>query len=279
MTYLIDPTGRWWRWPSPVLAEQLGYPDPDFDLAAYAARNLGYVWVAPEENATFLQFRAGMISASSIEALRPYLVKSLKGAKPVGLLFFASGWIEEAYTEIAPLLGRLTELSEFNEPHIRDLFMRQPHQPRDWLRDSAHDLAGLFALWRTLGGVYSDPIDTYLRRTGLATRTVFAEPDNQINLRVTNTGSGFMIYDGFTMNRVVGRPIADQPDRAYGKWVESSYLSCLETGDPQIDDIDAIVEQPGYDARRRRYQRLILRWQRPDGSLILSGSSLLNADI
>src|SRR3546814_9450204 len=89
MTYLIDPTGRWWRWPSSVLAEQLGYPDPDFDLAAYAARNLGYVWVAPEENATFLQFRAGMISSASIDALRPYLAKSLKGGKPVGPVFYA----------------------------------------------------------------------------------------------------------------------------------------------------------------------------------------------
>src|SRR3546814_7874017 len=104
MTYRIDPTGRWWRWPSSVLAEQLGYPDPDFGLAAYAARNLGYVWVAPEENATFLQFRAGMISSASIDALRPYLLKSLKGGKPVGLVFFASGRSEEHTSELQSLM-------------------------------------------------------------------------------------------------------------------------------------------------------------------------------
>ena len=45
MNYLIDPQGHWWRWPSATLAERLGHTDPDFDLAAYAARNLGYVWL------------------------------------------------------------------------------------------------------------------------------------------------------------------------------------------------------------------------------------------
>lgn len=277
MTYLIDPTGRWWRWPSPVLAEQLGYPDPDFDLAAYAARNLGYVWVAPEDNATFLQFRAGMISMSSIDALRPYLVKSLKGGKPVGLVFFASGWVEEAYTEIAPLIARLEDMSDFNEPHIRDLFVRQPHRPREWLRDNQHDLAGLFALWRSLGGMYSTPIETYLKRTGLVSRTVFVEPDEQHNLLVKNSGAGFTVYDDFSFQRCVGRKLTDQPDRAYGRWIETTYRDCMSTGDPVIDDVDAIVEQPGHDPRRRRYQRVILRWTTPDGRHLVTGSSLVTS--
>ena len=85
MEYLIDPSGRWWRWPSFVLAEQLGYSDPDFDLAGYAARNLGYVWVLQQPEATFLQFRAGMISPAAVNALRPYLQKAVK-AGPVGLV-------------------------------------------------------------------------------------------------------------------------------------------------------------------------------------------------
>lgn len=279
MTYLIDPTGGWWRWPSSVLAEQLGYPDPDFDLAAYAARNLGYVWVAPEDNATFLQFRAGMISRASIDALRPYLLKSLKSAKPVGLVFFASGWIEEAYTEIEPLIARLEDMSDFNEPHIRDLFVRQPHQPREWLRSSQDELAGLFTLWRSLGGIYSEPIESYLQRTGLGTRTVVLTTVGENDMRVVYGGGGFSVYDTFSFEQTVGRSIADQPDKAYGRWVAQSYLACRQSDEPQIDDIDAIVEQPGHDPRRRRYQRLILRWQRPNGQTILTGSSVLKPNI
>lgn len=279
MTYLIDPTGRWWRWPSSVLAEQLGYPDPDFDLGAYAARNLGYVWVAPQDDATLLQFRAGMISMASVDALTPYLQKSLAAGKPVGLVFFASGWIEEAHTEIEPLVERLKDLSDYNEPHIRDLFIRQPHQPRDWLRDGQHELAGLFALWRAVGGLYSEPIETYLRRTGLVKRTVVLATSGAVDMHVLYGGPGFAVYDSFSFEQTVGRSIADQPDKAYGRWVADSYRACCTTGDPQIDDIDAIVEQPGHDPRRRRYQRLILRWQRPNGQMILTGSSILQPNI
>ncbi|HLT77605.1 MAG TPA: hypothetical protein VKZ87_09475 [Ferrovibrio sp.] len=277
MTYLIDPTGRWWRWPSSVLAEQLGYPDPDFDLGAYAARNLGYVWVAPQDDATLLQFRAGMISMASVDALTPYLQKSLAAGKPVGLVFFASGWIEEAHTEIEPLVERLKDLSDYNEPHIRDLFIRQPHQPRDWLRDGQHELAGLFALWRAVGGLYSEPIETYLRRTGLVKRTVFVEPDGNDILLVKNSGAGFTVYDDFSFEYCVGRRLTDQPDKAYGRWIETTYRECLTSGDPVVDDVDAIVEQPGYDPRRRRYQRVILRWKTPDGRPLVTGSSLVTS--
>ncbi|HEX6958067.1 MAG TPA: hypothetical protein VF194_08790 [Ferrovibrio sp.] len=278
MEYLIDPSGRWWRWPSFVLAEQLGYSDPDFDLAGYAARNLGYVWVLQQPEATFLQFRAGMISPAAVNALRPYLQKAVK-AGPVGLVYFASGWLEEAFAQSEPLIARLDELASFIEPRSRDLFIRKSYNPWQWLQDCSDDLTGLFTLWRAVGEVFSDPIQAYLQRTGLASRTVFVRPNPYGELLVQNSGAGFTVYDGFSFHVAEGRKLEDQPDRAYGRWVREAYAAALHDGDPRIDDIDAIVEQPDHDPRRRRYRRVILRWREPNGGMILTGSSLLNQNI
>jgi hypothetical protein len=96
---------------------------------------------------------------------------------------------------------------------------------------------------------------------------------------VNASGSGFTIYDSFQMKHVTGRKISDQPDRAYGAWVEASYRSCFDSGMPAMDDIDAIIEEPNHDPRRRRYQRMILPWLAQDGSRMLTGSSLLNAQL
>jgi hypothetical protein len=96
------------------------------------------------------------------------------------------------------------------------------------------------------------------------------------DLRIIYGGGGFSVYDSFSFASTVGKSIADQPDKAYGRWVKQSYAWCNGSGDPQIDDIDAIVEEPGHDPRRRRYQRLILRWKLPAGNVVLTGSSILS---
>lgn len=278
MNYLVDPSGRWWRWPSETLAEKLGYPDPDFDLAGYAARNLGYVWLLLEDSATFLQFRAGMISPACLESLRPYLRKAV-ATRPVGLVFYAGGWLEEAHISAETLIPRMEELAPLRDPRMRDLFIRYELQPQEWLQKNNHDLTGLFLLWKDAGGIFSSAVENYLRHTGLTERTVVLRPDQSGDLFVQNSGSGFTVYDQFSFHKASDRKIEDQPDRMYGQWVRESYRASLVSGNPQIDDIDAIIEQPGHDHRRRRYQRVILRWNLPNDGVILTGSSQLKPDI
>jgi hypothetical protein len=277
MNYLIDPRGHWWRWPSATLAEQLGYTDPDFDLAGYATRNLGFVSLLVEEAATLLQFRAGAITREALDSLKPYLAKAVTKT-PVALVFYASGWLEEIYVDAAPLLARMDELSALSEPRMRDQFIRRAHQPRDWLYHAHKDLTGLFELWRFVDGVFDLPVQRFLQTSGLIARTVILD-GNRDDMPVAHGGSGISVYDSFSFTRTVGRSIADQPDQAYGQWVAQAYRECRLSGMPQIDDIDAIIDEPGHDTRRRRYQRLILRWQRPNGDVILTGSSMINQNI
>lgn len=275
MSYLIDPSGRWWRWPSPVLAEKLGFPDADFDLAGYAVRNLGYVWLMVDNNVTFLQFRAGSVGGATLGSLKPYLQNAAPD-KPVGLVYFASGWMEEVYTEPQPLLRRLTALAALREPRMRDLFMRQTSRPDD---PAAGLLGQLYALWRDSGGRLGPGARDFLRRSGLEQRTVLSEAHGDGSIRVVASGAGFSIYDSFQMQQLVGRPIAEQPDQAYGQWVAQAYADCRDAATPLADAIDAIVEAPDHDPRRRRYQRLILPWRDAENRLLLSGSSVMKPDL
>lgn len=278
MNYLIDTSGRWWRWPSQLLAEQLGYPDADFDLAAYAARNLGYVWLEVREDVTLLQFRAGMLSPATLKILRPYLQKAIR-ERPVGLVYFASGWLEEVFLEVGSLLARIDELASLREPRMRDLFIRRSHDPVGWKANGHQNLAGLFGVWREAGGIYSEAVENYLRQTELRARTVQVQAGDDRQLRIIDSGAGFTVYDNFSFKSCVGRLLTDQPDKAYGRWIDGIYANCLSSGDPLVDEVDAIVEQPGHDPRRRRYQRVILRWNTPEGRTMLTGSSLVDAGI
>jgi hypothetical protein len=277
MNYLIDPNGNWWRWPSANLAERLGYPDPDFDMPSYAARNLGYVWLLVQPNVTFLQFRAGMLSRFCLDSLKPYLRKAVKD-KPVALVFYASGWLEEAYVDPEPLLARIDELAFLREPRMREKIIHKNLLISDWqIRQQNSMLASLFGLWRSEGGRFSAKVAEYLQETGLSQRTLLLTRNDQTkDLHVIQSGNGFSVYDDYSYSSSVGRNLLDQPDRNYALWAAGFYNAAMDDGDPLIGDVDAIVEQSGHDDRRRRYQRLILRWQNGDGSMLLSGSSILN---
>ncbi len=279
MSYLIDPAGKWWRWPSLALAAKFGRDAADIDIPAYALRNLGYVWLIHQPEASFLQFRAGMVTPKQIEVLRPVL-HEVRPGRPVALVYFASGWTEEIHGDSALLENRLGQLAALREPRQRDLFIRHNHAQEEWQRRAAAGLTRLHALWREQGGRLGPRMQEFLRSSGLEHRTVtVGRPDERAPLHVLHTGTDFTLYDSFTMDRLTGRPLAEQPDRAYGAWVASAYEAIEQSGAPALDDIDAIVEAPDHDPRRRRYQRLILPWRDEDGRQRFTGTSLLKSDL
>lgn len=281
--YLIDARGTWSRWPSEGLRRRLGHPHIEIDIPGHAARNLGYVWLAIDAGVTLLQFRAGMVSRATVAALQSYLAKAVAEG-PVALVYYASGWMEEAFLTAVPLFARFEQLATLAEPRHRDKIiarsvLAEASAGRMAPRGLPDPLGDLFGLWRAQGGLFDSRVADFLSRSGLADRTMRAAPNARQRLTVQQSGQGFTIYDTYPMQRGVGQDLADQPDADYGRWVEGCYRSLLQSGAPLADDVDAIIEQPGFDARRRRYRRLALRWRQPDGGVLITGSSLLRQDI
>lgn len=273
MEYLIDPQGRWWRWPSMLLSAELGYEDPDFDLAGYAARNLGYLWIAVSQDVTLLQFRASALTPKTVSEAATFLHAC--GGRPVALVYFASGWMEEASTDPVVLAARLEILGAMQEPMHRPLYLRRSGDPDVWQREDRTALSSLFALWRANGGLLDERVQAFIAGSEIAPRTVFVQPVGN-KLRVMDSGTGFTIYDDMNRPAAAGCGIAEQPDVGYGTWVEGIYRGVVERGEPAIDDIDAIIEAPGHDPRRRRYRRLALPWRDRKGRRIVTGSSILD---
>src|SRR3546814_719208 len=162
---------------------------------------------------------------------------------------------------------------------MRDKFIRAPQQLDSWRHSGQQRLVGLYDLWRANSGLYDKSVDRYLQSSEMINRTLLVEDQPNIGLTLKFSGDGFSIYDNFKLKQMVGRRLTDQPDPQYGQWTAVSYLECMQKGDPLADDIDAIIEAEGHDSRRRRYQRLILRWRDGNGGCFLSGSSLVTPHI
>src|SRR5512137_1902831 len=66
---LIDDQGKVWFAGAPDLRRRLGYTDPDFDLPAYAVRNLGYVLVRERGNSVHVSLRPVLVRPPALAGL------------------------------------------------------------------------------------------------------------------------------------------------------------------------------------------------------------------
>ena len=76
-----------------------------------------------------------------------------------------------------------------------------------------------------------------------------------------------------------GLRVEDQPDYAYGKWVSGPYRQVLSTGEPSLEDVDAVITWPQQPRTSYRYRRLVVPFKGESDSTLLLGVTLVDPDI
>jgi hypothetical protein len=111
----------------------------------------------------------------------------------------------------------------------------------------------------------------------LGNRYAIVQQD-KVNSRLLYKELGDGLFTSYDTWRTcaVGAPMEEMPDRAYGRWVKGCYSSALNTMEPTIEKVDAIVHWPHSGRTTMRYRRLILPLSLTDGSRIVVGGSLVD---
>ena len=76
-----------------------------------------------------------------------------------------------------------------------------------------------------------------------------------------------------------GLRFEDQPDFRYAHAAVDAYHEVLRSGQPLLDEIDAIISYPQFSRRRLQYWRLILPIRAPTGEPQLLSTSLTDPNI
>ncbi|WP_372393906.1 hypothetical protein ABMY26_00110 (plasmid) [Azospirillum sp. HJ39] len=252
---LIDHTGRIIL--AHDLPHHLGYPDPDFDLAAYAVRNLGMIHIAGPA----VHLAPRLVTQRSVE-VAGFLLTLRNNGGPVQVSAFDAGAWQIIPCRSAAEAGQtLTRLC-----HRPDGpgFAAQP----DVLGTLTGTMRDAFLAWRDAGGELTEGSAGRLRATGAWDRTVALR-------RVDGDGLGFAflhIGDGITAfgdawrRRMIGKVDDGRPDPAYAAHVSDLYRRSLDADMPAINRVEALLSverQP--NPVRLRYRQLLLPWTIHDG--------------
>lgn len=272
---LIDDNGDCWPLGSPRLREILMCPDPDFDVADYAVRNLGYV---------LLRRQGRMVRAE----MRPPLVK------PVTLIGVYYSLIDLNPDQI--LLSRLNadesrhelfdDISEFAATLERDIEDDgvQRHRPtyalssrslRHLDRSRYARFAPIMQLWREVRGDMPSDLVPRLCRHGVQARAALVRnPNGTGRLVYEHVGSGYTFVGNACLPlTLIGEEIEMLPDREYGGWAARSYYECLADEAPRLETVSAVMRRSDGQRLWSYYDRVLLPWRGRGGTRFVLGLS------
>jgi len=260
---LFDDRGHTWAAHSPELRRQLHCYRHDPDFTSGLVRNLGFV--AGRASGTNAAVRLHLDVVSDIALAAAFYWLSDCDPARVLIDFVGATRPAEVCTSAGAAIARLVDLTSG-----RDFGRHVAEKP--WAVDqlpTKSPLLGLVELWASNGGRFDRQgfFDYAGRR--LLKRFLVVRESAAKGLVIDTIGDGLHVPDRAWFKSAVGRPIEEQPDTSYWRWVARIQREALHSNSPVVSDIDASIYWPSLGRVRRRYRRLLLPCTAADGTRLL----------
>ena len=281
---LIDEQGRMCEAVPTVVEMLLDYPDADFDITAFAVRNLGWIEISMDRPAGRIEarFRSLTVSFGAVSAL--YQLLSDPVWTEIRFEHDLFGWMTETYTSNHLASAGLHHIVQ----SVIDFYHHPPYTVVEKNPASIHEedaaasktLARVLEFWREHGGRIPEDMTPKLRDIGILPRLVLVEATPSEGAgRFQYIGSAFTMYGERWPHEAVGRNFLDQPDKVYAARAAESCRKAIGSSAPWYAHIDACIARPDQEPRRSRYKCLKTPWRHPCGRQVLMITSVLTSDV
>lgn len=270
---LIDDQGQVWDGSSRQLRHAYDSPYSGGEFSDYAVVNLGFIATNVYGHSAQIRLRPNFTADAAFDSLYRWLLS--RRFDRIVLTWLGDTWHNEMLRSNQAALVRLDDLIEVAKRHRPEDFLSTLVSREEIGRDAS--LAALIQKW------VSATTDNRPESVGAAVNDILGNryaivQQDQINSRLLYKELGDGLFTSYDTWRTcaVGAPMEEMPDRAYGRWVKGCYSTALDTMEPTVEKVDAIVHWPHSGRTRMRYRRLILPLSLSDGSRIVVGGSLVD---
>ncbi len=282
--FLIDDKGRRCEAVPEAIEMLLDYPDADFDITAYAVRNLGWIEILLDRPGGRIEakFRSLTVSFGAVSAL--YALLSNSNWKTIRFEYDLFGWMTETYEDsgraCAALHVIVQSVIDFYHHPLYTSVEKNPASLHEEDTAASKTLASVLEFCREHGGRIPEDLTPKLRDIGILPRLVLVETDPSKGVgRFQYIGSAFTMYGEHWHREAVGRNFLEQPDKIYAARVAESCRKAIGNAAPWYAHIDACIAMPEQEPRRSRYKCLKTPWQHPCGGQVLMITSVLTSDV
>jgi hypothetical protein len=260
---LFDDRGDTWAAYSPELQRRLFCLHYSDDLPISLVRNLGFVAGRSVGANAALRLHLDLVSEIALAAAFYWL----SDCRPARVLidFVGAPRPAEVCTSAEAAIARLVDLTRTRDVsrHVAERACSVDDLP------AGSPLRGLMDLWMEHSGRFAAPAFLEYAARRLLKRFLIVRHDGADRLVFDTIGDGLHVPDRDWFTSAVGRPIEEQPDTQYWRWVARIQRAALQADIPVLSDIDASIYWPSLGRVRRRYRRLLLPCTAHDGTRLL----------
>ena len=268
---LIDDHGELWSESSDVIRKSFASKLSDDGTSAYLVKNLGFIAVDFFGTSAQIRLRPAILSQAAFETLATWLREN--DYQRIALTYYDRDWHFELFPDTARMLHRLLQL-------VNTL---QLSRPSDFIAQSAKldtlqnypALRSLIDNWDHLSRELApESMKRILRQLTRGRYVIVRRNPDSGRLVLVDTGDGYRTHGREWAKDARGTPVEQQPDLAYGTWINSTYEAALRSNEPIVQDVDAIVATPEFGRYRLRYKRLMLANRSSEQPWLLCSSAL-----
>jgi hypothetical protein len=247
---VIDENGKHWDPRSPTLRSRLRASVDDRDLLQFAILNLGFVAILAEKDSVRIRLRPAVVAPAALGALYLWLHK--RRLQRIVVSWYDARWHDEILGWSNDGWRRLTALLESTKLANHGYSRRRTSIDK---LDSANPLRHILEESSRLVSTVSNP---QLLPPELRERYVVLVEDGNGELRVCDFGRTMMSRSRWWRRRAYGHRIDDMPDWSYGRWVGDAYREARQTGEPLLEEVEAVINWPEVGTFSHSYWRLIV---------------------
>jgi hypothetical protein len=269
LTFLVDEAGDLWNAASSDFHHRLGVSKPDFDIAAFAVKNFGWVEIAYGKRRMSVRLRPAGVEPNAVR----FLQNVLKGTDKTEILLssWRQGWSKERFSNPGAALVRLETLLAPVHERRSARFTATPVPIEQIFRDKQLNLIEHFQMWRSqLGRIETDDAVELARSAKITRTSVVERSDGSASFVYRHIAATIRHHDDATRLKLIGTDISHSPDRDYGSWcIEQGYRLAVSSAQPVVQDVQAIIRRHNGSVLHTSYRRLFTAYKTASGADVL----------
>jgi hypothetical protein len=271
LTMLVTSDGQWVLEDSAEFLAALGDPNPDYDAASFAVKNLGFIkFQVLDGSIVEIELHPRNVQLPALLGVQQQLLSCQ--VKLFRIKYFDTAWHSEIMTSVTPTISRLSELcAQEAAPPPSDRFLVEPQDYSQLFRQRENPLVFMIQKWRMSFGHFDPTVIPFAIKHQLLSRMVIVGVRPRVAEPVFRfIGDGHANWlDTHEHLHAIGEKLENLPDKDYGGWVSEFYKSVASTGEPRYDYVTAAIQRRP-DTYVTRYERLLLPWKTPSEEVLVT---------
>ena len=275
LAMLVTPDGQWVIEDSVEFLAAVGDPDPDYDAAMFAVKNLGFIkFQVLDSSVIEIELHPRNVELPALLAVQQQLLSTRVKLFRIKYLDERS-WKSEILCSSENAVSRLSELCAPKfAPRPGAKFLVEPQDFSNLFDTEESPLQLMAQKWRMSFGEFDPTVISFAIKQGLLSRLVIAgikPPGSEPIFRFIGDGHANWLDREYHL-RAIGERMENLPDKEYGGWVAEFYKGVAHSGEPRYDYVTAAIQRQT-NTVVTRYERLLLPWKTPSDEILVTLSS------